>query len=349
METVDAGDRFPGACGKHKGAFRFLQYRCVLYRGQDTLATPVVKRCSLRWNAKPAVMPLDSLHVNGKRCKALPLEQPTPVFAQRRHNGVLYHARRGQFRHTVLGGAGLRAAARFAGHDVRRAHRSDSVQCGPITHSDTTITLVFSCRDKAGWNAAPQSFAIHARNSLPQLRVAAATDTNRDGKTDTFAVASTKSCNITEADSIDIAYTPKDTNDPGYRASCGSMALAKIRPRRQEPRISCSAAPGQTDGDTIAISLSDPDTTVMRYVYVRTNHAPHILSVTSGAKTLHAGDTLAVAIGVTLSLAVNSSDSDVAYWTGLRSGSPMPQRTHRRRRQSTHLLRYAPTRLCASR
>ena len=308
-----------GLVANTKGTFRFLQYRCVLYQGQDTLATPVVKRCSLRWNAKPAVMPLDSLHLNGKRVQGFAFGATDTCFSRSDGVTAFFTMRDADNSDTlysaVRGYAPLRDSLATM---YDSAHRSDSVQCGPITRSDTTITLVLSCRDKGGWNAAPQSFALHTRNSIPQLRVTAATDTNRDGKTDTFAVASAKSCNITETDSIDIAYTPKDTNDPGYRA------VVKVNGSREDSAAQTGTAHfvfrgsrARPMGDTVAISLSDPDTTVIRYVYVRTNHAPHILSVTSGAKTLHAGDTLAVAIGVSLSLAVNASDSDVAYWDRL--------------------------------
>lgn len=269
----------------------------------------------MRWNAKPVVMPLDSFHVNGKKIAGVAFGGIDTCFSRSDAIAAYFTVRDADATDTLYATVrGYFPVNDSAFTMLDSLHRSDSVLCGPIARSDTSITLVFSCRDKPGWNASAQSFSIRTRNSIPQVRVVAYADTNKDGKMDSMAVTVPRLMNISEADSIDFAYSAFDTNDPGFHA------LVRLDGARVD-----SSAQGTTEhfvfrgtkaramGDTLEFSLSDPDTTVVRRVYLHTNHTPVILSVSSGTKTLHSGDTLAVIVGASLSISVNSRDSDVAY------------------------------------
>lgn len=299
-----------------KGVNRFMQYKFVLYRGLDTLATPVLKKVSLRWNAKPAVMPMDSFHVNGKKTTGFGFGAIDTCFSRSDAITAFFTMR------DADAGDTLYAAARgyYPLHDSQftladAVHRSDSVAFGPIGRSDTLITIVVSGRDKPGWNAASQSFIIRTRNSIPQVRVIALVDTNKDGKIDSVPITAPRWLFISATDSIDFVYTAQDTNDPGFRS------VVRLNGARTDSSVQgvnahfiFRGSKGRAMGDTLTFSLGDPDTTITRTVSVRTNHAPVIVSVSSGAKTLHSGDTLGIAIGVPLALSVNCHDTDVTFW-----------------------------------
>ena len=303
-----------------KGTCRFFQYKILLYRGEDTLGTPVVRKSLFRWNAKPSFLPLDSVHVNGKKIPGMAFGAVDTVFSRSDTVSVYFTLRDADATDTLRTHVtGYRAIVDSLNTLYPASGRATRIQCLPYVKSDTTINLSFSAADKIGWSATGNGFSIHTRNSLPQLHVYAL-DTNHTGKTDTFEITSTKAFNLEQNDSMGFMYKCYDTNDyqPQFRAFA-VLDGAKIDSASQgtNRNYTFKGSTGRASGDTIVFSFADPDTTVMRTVIFRVNHFPVISSLSTGTRVIHNGDTISVGIGAVVSFAVNAKDTDVAFWDKL--------------------------------
>jgi hypothetical protein len=302
-----------------KGVYRFMQYKFVLYRGQDTLGTPVVRNFSARWNAKPRFMPLDSVVVNGVKVAGLAFGDTYTCFSRRdmvtSHVSV-YDADAADTLFTAVRGCA------FVTDPIDTLAVAEEMslraQCGPVATSDTTIVMNFTAHDQKGWSAADQTFSLRTRNSLPQLQVYALADTNNDAVLDTVKIIVSRSFNLPESDSIVLVYAAKDTNDPLVKATVAQNGiLTDSTTQFASGRVVFRGQAARPMGDTLLFSFGDPDTTVTRIVYLRTNHFPSITSVWAGNKKIADRDTLSVDIGALLSLSVDARDTDAGYWDHL--------------------------------
>ncbi len=304
-----------------KGTCRFFQYRILLYRGDDTLGTPVVRKCIFRWNAKPSLLPLDSVTVNGKKSGPQAFRAIDTVFSRSDTVVAYFRLHDADATDTLYTRvAGYKSVVDSVDSLFPATGRSMRIKCLPLAKSDTSITLVFSARDKKGWAASDSTFSIHTRNSLPQLHVYALQDTNITGKTDTVEITSSKTFNLAQNDSIRFMYNSNDTNDyqPQFRA-VGRLNGPAVdsTPQGADRNYTFKGSTGRATGDTLVFSFADPDTTVTRKAIFRVDHFPVLSSLSMGTRTVRNGDTISVSVGSVISFNVNAKDTDVTFWDNL--------------------------------
>jgi hypothetical protein len=323
---VPAADSL-GLAGQTRGPYRFFQYRLSLFRGQDSLATPVVRRCTVRWNSQPSFFPLDSITINSKKTASAVFGTTVSCMSRSDTVSAYFSLRDADTTDTLYTRISGYAQTRDSLDSLfDRPNRSSRIQCLPFTKSDTTYTLVFSARDEKGWQAADKNISVLTHNSIPILHVYAVFDTNHAGHFDTVEIQSIRNFSIPQTDSVVFLYVASDTNDPAPPAySMLNGVRTDSATQAEKKQVAFMGSLGRPMGDTLLFSFSDPETTITRSAYFRTNHFPRLIDVAADAKTVHGLDTVAVNIGRVVTFSVHALDSDVVYWDHLiyrfKSGS----------------------------
>jgi len=303
------------------GPYRFFKYKIVLYRGQDTLGTPLVRKCQLRWNAKPSFAALDSVYVNATKSPGMNFGITDTVLSRSDTLAMHFTLRDADASDTLYSRVfGYPAIIDSLDTLYPATGRSTAIKCLPCGRSDSTIGLTFSASDKKAWNATPTTFFIRTRNSVPQLHAFVLLDTNHTGIIDTQEIVTARTFNLQETDSMSFLYACKDTNDntPQFKAYC---ALDRVKTDSAQQGTNKTykfkASSGRAAGDTLVFSFADPETTVTRTVYFRVNHFPAVSSLVSAGRLIHKGDTISVGVGALISMTVNARDTDVTFWDHL--------------------------------
>jgi len=304
------------------GIYSFFRYKIVLYRGQDSLGTPIVKNCNIRWNTKPQILPIDSIYINNEKVATPSFGDTITVLSRSDSVSVFFSMQDADANDTVFTRvSGYNAIVDSLDTLFPAIGRSTRIKCIPMTKSDTLYDLLFSGWDKKGWHATSTHLVIKTRNSKPQLHVFTLLDTNHTGTFDTSEVLSSNFFVIPQTDSIRFLYTCQDTNDftalvKGYTAinlqktdSC-TQGIIKL--------FTFKGSTGRAAGDTCTFTFADPESSLIRTVILRTNHFPVLQSLQAGIKTLHNLDFLSVGIGSTVTIQVSAKDTDIAYWDTLR-------------------------------
>lgn len=296
------------------GTYRFFQYKVLLYRGQDTLGTPVVRKCIFRWNAKPSFLPLNSVFINGTPTSGGVYFGAIDTVLSRSDSVLInFSLRDADASDTLLARVGgYPAIIDSVSTLYPTTGRTTFAKLLPCAKSDTTINLLFSASDKRGWAASPQGFSVRTRNSRPQLHVYALLDTNNTGVIDTVEIVSTKSFTVLQTDSVRFLYVCRDTNDflPQFKAF-GILNHVKIDSTQQGiNRIyKFRDSIGRGVNDTLMFSFADPETTVTRTAYFRLRNSVPQLHVYALLDTNHTGKTDTLEITSTKSLSLEQNDS----------------------------------------
>jgi hypothetical protein len=311
------------------GSLRFFKYKIVVYRGKDTLGTPVVKKCRFRWNAKPAFQPLDSVLVNGKKAQGMAFGGVDTVMSRSDTLSAFFTLHDADGTDTLYSRVtGYASIVDSLDTLFSLAGRSTSIKCLPVAKSDTTVNLVFSAADKKGWAAAIQGFSIHTRNSKPQLHVYALIDTNHTGVTDTVEVTATKSFTVLQSDSILFLYVCRDTNDfsPQYKAYA-VLNRVKVDSTLQAANRNYKFrdSVGRKVVDTLVFSFADPETTVTRTVYFHLRNSVPQLHAYALLDTNHTGKPDTVEILSTKNFNMQQNDSTVFLYKGNDTNDFQPQ------------------------
>lgn len=309
-----------GLAGQTRGPYRFFQYKLALFRGQDSLATPVVRGCTVRWNSQPSFLPVDSITINSKKTASAAFGATVSCMSRSDTVSAYFSLRDADTTDTlytrISGYAGIRDSLDTL---FDMSNRSSRIQCAPFTKSDTTYTLVFAAHDKKGWQAAGRNISVRTHNSIPILHVYAVVDTAHTGRFDTVEIQPTRNFSIPQTDSVVFLYIASDTNDPALPAYCILNGVrADSATQAAKKQFAFRGSIGRPMGDTLLFSFSDPETTITRSAYFRTNHFPRLIDVAADAKTMHGLDTVPVNIGRLVTFSVHALDSDVIYWDHLK-------------------------------
>ncbi len=303
-----------------KGINSFFKYKLVLYRGQDTLGTPIVKNCNIKWNAKPQFQQIDSVYINNSKVATPNFGDTVSVFSRSDSVSVFFSLRDADATDTLYTHVnGYNAIIDSLDTLFPATGRFTRIKCLPMVKSDSVYNILFSAWDKKGWSASSKKIVIKTRNARPQLHAFTILDTNHTGKFDTSEIVSSKSFVLPQTDSIRFLFNCQDSNDAAAKAYA-AVNLQKTDSGSQGTNklITFKGSAGRAAGDTVSFTFADPETSLIRSSILRINHFPSILSLQSNGKTLHNRDTVSVGIGSPISVQVSAKDTDVSYWDTLR-------------------------------
>jgi hypothetical protein len=304
-----------------RGKNCFLQYKIILYRGIDSLSTPIVKNYNIFWNTKSKIVSLDSVFLRGIKITSLNFDDTLTCFS-RKDSVTLYVTVDDPDTSDTLfiniSGNGYVINPLDTIKDINK-RKNIKILCSPIPKSDTIIPNFFNVNDKRGWKADIKKFYIKTYNFKPQLIVYGLIDTNSDLTKDTVKNIDNRIICIKETDTLRFLYYCLDSNDIYSKlhiSKNGSLTDSSGQGVwKTYEFIGKNARPM---GDSMYFDFGDPDTNITKKVFVRTNIKPKINYIKAKAKYFYNNDSVSICIGETVSFEIFAVDSNTKYWDFLR-------------------------------
>jgi hypothetical protein len=299
---------------------RYFQFRMTLNRnaGADSITSPLLTAISIPWNAKPVIMALDSVQVNGVTRFTVHFDSTVTLFS--RSDALTGFVRL----HDADSTDAVVLRTSWPAIDTQITLQSNpsidtAVRFNRLPQSDTTVICTFSALDTFDWASVRKAFTIRTRNALPLLDVHIVSR-KTDGSLDTAALTSPRRFGVQEDDSIAFLYEVSDTNDSAVtraylrRTVSGVTVQIDSTASGSQRRFSIrgSALP-VADSLLLEIRAVDPDTQIVRSASVAVNHLPHITMVSIDGNEIRRGDTVRVNIGRRAAIQVSVSDTDLAF------------------------------------
>ena len=292
------------------GPYKYFNYKIKL-KNIDSITTPVVKKVTFQWKAKPRLMPLDSIRINGVYQPGKRFGDTLTCFSrsdmvQCRFSFVPIDTLDTLYTGSTRKGRTITdSLTKFT-----RWWTSDTVL--PLTKSDT-ILWRFSAQSKSGWQAQDSFLYIKTRNAVPHLSV----QTSLNGGSP-LAQTGTTRVNVQQSDSIEFIFSVQDSNDAGTLARLSlNGAQVDSTPQNSIRRYVFRCATGRPQGDAFKFAAKDADDSMVTIVNCGVNHFPRIDSISVKGLKVGSGDTVRVGIGAATPIVVHATDADIGYGDSL--------------------------------
>ncbi len=299
-----------------KGTNEYYQVKLDLYRDQvDTIFSPSVKQTRIEWNVKPSITGVDSLKVNGRLVQGFTFDRSHTIYARMDTTDLFFSIRDKDTGDQIVGEVKWSPNQAFSltGNDNYHGH----VRLLPQNVSDSTYTVVVQAADNAGWQAEPREFMLAAINDIPQISMKMVM--HKAGRQDTLEVSTdVPLVYLQDTDSFTVIYSAADYNDPdaGAKVMVNNTIIHSFGISTPGEKTIRTNSLGNA-GDTVRVTVEDPDTLVKSSVYVRVNRPPVLNGILVDTILYEDSEPMPVAPGLPTLCSLSVVDPNEPYWDQL--------------------------------
>ncbi|MFW5959615.1 MAG: hypothetical protein ACOCSE_00680, partial [Chitinivibrionales bacterium] len=306
-----------------KGTDDYFRYRFVFYDDpDDSVRTPVLNDFRLDWNVKPEVDAIDSVYIKGPGgvtgliSEGNDFGDTIRVYSRSDTSGLRIIC------HDADTEDVLRLYTEWEGRQYEEnaagsLSREYAFEIEPA--SATGLHNLRFTADDSKWESAQRGVYIDAVNHAPVVNeFTAVLDTSNNGLIDTLSISGGEVLYLPESEMLHLEWSVADTNDPDIKAYLLLNGVAVDSSRMFDSSfLDIDYTEFSGAEDTLALTITDPDTTVELGFFIRAEDAPEITSVTYGGNEFQDGDSVEVVMEADSVFSVNVDDLNVSSWDSL--------------------------------
>jgi hypothetical protein len=294
-----------------KGVYTNFLYKIQLHHDALNLVrTPVVKKAYAHWNAKPKILPIDSVLIDKTWVDTVKFGDM--LYCLSRFDSVTCRFKMFDPDSTDILVPEIEWQNQLKSDSIKTiGFRAFSIRIPPDSNSNEVIAYRFGGKDKNQWAASDRVLYIKTRNVPPDLRVRAVVNGSSKDTTD---ITSSTPISLQQNGRIEFFYSMTDSNDIHSKTNVSlNGGLIKSTSQNIVDTYIYTCNPDRPQIDSIEFRAADRDSTVIKKAVCGINHFPTMDSVYVGGKKADGGDTISVTPGLASQITAYARDADVGF------------------------------------